>query len=237
MARTRLVSPNSQATTSTGLNYLLAEDNDNIRVPFAGGYGVKDHQAYIKQIESELHAHFKKYKRMGGTMKFNQYAPKFRKENYADGGRIGFAAGGSGRRAFLKLLAALTGGVAAAKSGILSLGGKEVGKKAVTETIKQSTGSGTPPPHFFKLVDKIRTMGDDITEKAATTERQKVTKYKDYELTEDVATGEQTIQKIKTDGPEYYDEQLAEEVYMNYKPGKGLADEGTQGIPADEYID
>jgi hypothetical protein len=53
MARTRLISPNNQATTSTGLNYLLAEDNDNIRVPFAGGYGVKDHQAYIKQIESE----------------------------------------------------------------------------------------------------------------------------------------------------------------------------------------
>jgi hypothetical protein len=34
MARTRLMSPGSQATTSTGLNYLLAEDNDNIRVPF-----------------------------------------------------------------------------------------------------------------------------------------------------------------------------------------------------------
>ena len=37
MARTRLMSPGAQATTSTGLNYLLAEDNDNIRVPFAGG--------------------------------------------------------------------------------------------------------------------------------------------------------------------------------------------------------
>ena len=37
MARTRLVSPDGQATTSTGLNYLLAEDNDNIRVPFAKG--------------------------------------------------------------------------------------------------------------------------------------------------------------------------------------------------------
>ena len=60
MARTRLVSPDGQATTSTGLNYLLAEDNDNIRVPFS--------------------------------------------------------AGGGGRRAFLKLLATLTGGVAAAKS-------------------------------------------------------------------------------------------------------------------------
>ena len=40
MARTRLVSPNSQATTSTGLNYLLAEDNDNIRVPFENGLKV-----------------------------------------------------------------------------------------------------------------------------------------------------------------------------------------------------
>jgi hypothetical protein len=67
MARTRLMAPNNQATTSTGLNYLLAEDNDNIRVPFS--------------------------------------------------------AGGGGRRAFLKLMAALTGGVAAAKTGILGLSG------------------------------------------------------------------------------------------------------------------
>ena len=33
-ARTRLMSPGNQATTSTGLNYLLAEDNDNMRIPF-----------------------------------------------------------------------------------------------------------------------------------------------------------------------------------------------------------
>jgi hypothetical protein len=37
MSRTRLMSPGAQATTSTGLNYLLAEDNDNLRIPFAGG--------------------------------------------------------------------------------------------------------------------------------------------------------------------------------------------------------
>jgi len=37
MARTRLLSPGSQGTTSTGLNYLLAEDNDNIRIPFSKG--------------------------------------------------------------------------------------------------------------------------------------------------------------------------------------------------------
>ena len=42
MARTRLVAPDSQATTSTGLNYLLAEDNDNIRVPFSKGKIAKE---------------------------------------------------------------------------------------------------------------------------------------------------------------------------------------------------
>ena len=135
MARTRLMSPGAQATTSTGLNYLLAEDNDNMRVPFAGGGDPK-------------------------------------------------------RRAFLKLLATLTGGAAAFKSGLLSLG--EGGtKKAVTETVKQAAGSGGQvPPYFFKLVNKIKTLGDDVTQTHAVKDRQKVTKYKDYELTEDVATGE-----------------------------------------------
>ena len=42
MARTRLISPGAQGTTSTGLNYLLAEDNDNIRVPFSKGKVAKE---------------------------------------------------------------------------------------------------------------------------------------------------------------------------------------------------
>jgi hypothetical protein len=37
MSRTRMLGPNTQATTSTGLNYLLGEDNDNTRVPFNDG--------------------------------------------------------------------------------------------------------------------------------------------------------------------------------------------------------
>jgi len=41
MARTRITAPGSQATTSTGLNYLLGEDNDNVRVPFNEGLSVK----------------------------------------------------------------------------------------------------------------------------------------------------------------------------------------------------
>ena len=41
-ARTRLMSPGAQATTSTGLNYLLAEDNDNMRIPFSKGKIAKE---------------------------------------------------------------------------------------------------------------------------------------------------------------------------------------------------
>ena len=180
MARTRLVSPDGQATTSTGLNYLLAEDNDNIRVPFAGG--------------------------------------------------------GMGRRAFLKLLASIGGGVAAAKSGILGLG-KGGGKQITKEVAKEvATGSGTVPPYFLNLVKKIKNLGDDAP-RLATKDREKVTTYKDYTLTEDVTTGEKTIQRMKVtdDGSEaYYGQPLTEETYMSYKPGQ--ADELTKGkTPPDEY--
>jgi hypothetical protein len=150
MARTRLVSPGSQATTSTGLNYLLAEDNDNIRVPFS--------------------------------------------------------AGGGGRRAFLKLMATLGGATAAAKSGILTLG-EGGAKKAVTETVKQSAGSGQPPPYFFRLVEKIKFMGDDTL---ASQDKAIAKKYKDYIMEEDFA-GNITIMKKGAD------DMYPEDVYMSYK--------------------
>jgi len=172
MARTRLMSPGAQATTSTGLNYLLAEDNDNMRIPFAGG--------------------------------------------------------GMGKREFLKLIAKLAGGAAAIKTGIIGLG-EGGAKKAVTETVKQSAGSGTPPPYFFKLVEKIKTMGDDVTVSSSTMPRQKVTRYKDFELTEDVATGSKEIKKIGIE-----DDMITKNEYMTYT--KGQADETTKGKkPADEY--
>ena len=176
MARTRLISPNNQATTSTGLNYLLAEDNDNIRVPFS--------------------------------------------------------AGGGGRRAFLKMLGLTGAGIAGAKTGILGLGGG-TGKKAVTEAVKQSAGSGQPPPYFFKLVEKIKTMGDDI---GATQDRTiaKSMKSKDgkseYILEEDVSTGSTIIKKINKES----DDMVTNVEIMQHS--KGQADELTKGKkPADSY--
>jgi len=50
MGRTRLSAPGSQATTSTGLNYLLGEDNDNVRVPFNEGLLVPPKKPYTEEM-------------------------------------------------------------------------------------------------------------------------------------------------------------------------------------------
>jgi len=156
-----------------------------------------------------------------------------RQEMRADGGRIGLKTGMT-KRAFLKLMGGAGAGIAALKSGLLGIG-KGAGKQVAKEVVEQGVRS-TPPPYFFKLAEKIKKMGDDVTAKTATTERQQIHRYKDFELTEDVATGELTIQRIKTDTDfQYYDETLAREDYMNYKPGAGQSDEA--GRVADEYIE
>jgi len=157
------------------------------------------------------------------------------KKAFADGGRIGLK-GGMNKRTFLKLMGSVGATIGAAKSGIFSGFGKGAGKTVAKEVAQQTTSS-MPPPYFFKLAEKIKKMGDDVTAKAATKDREVVTKYKDYELTEDLATGETTIKRIKMDTDAmYYDEMLAEDVYMNYKPGKGQADEVTPKV-ADEYTE
>ena len=162
---------------------------------------------------------------------------KAMEEGYADGGpaRQNFS---MGKRAFLKLLGSGFAGIAGLKSGLLGFGKKSAVKKAVTETVKQSAGSGYPPPYFLNLVSKIKNLGDEAP-RLATKDREKVTTYKDYTLTEDVTTGEQTIQRMKVldDGSEsYYGKPLTEETYMSYKPGKGQVDETMKGkTPPDEY--
>jgi len=107
------------------------------------------------------------------------------------GGRIGFKEGsGMSRRTFLKLL----GGLAS-----IPLVGKFLKPAAkVAKTAEVAKQSGVPA-YFPKLVEKIKLLGDDITDTAATAERQRVIDYKDYTLTEDISTGAITIDK-KTEG-------------------------------------
>ena len=151
MARTRLMSPGSQATTSTGLNYLLAEDNDNIRIPFSKG-------------------------------------------KLAD----------AARRKFMKAAGAGAAGLAALKTGLINLA-KDAGPKV--EAVKESVGG--VPDYFFRLVDKIRFMGDETL---ASQDKAIAKKYKDYVMEEDFA-GNITIVKS---GEDLQGNKL-EDVYMSYK--------------------
>ena len=151
---------------------------------------------------------------------------------FAEGGpaRQGFK---MGRRAFLGAMGSVGAGIAGLKAGIF--GG---GKKAVVKEVAKEVVTGGPPVHFLKLVAKIKSLGDDAP-RLAVKDKENVTTYKDYELTENVVTGEQTIQRMKVTDPEsasYYGQPLTEETYMSYRPGKSLADETTKGknIP-DEY--
>jgi len=134
------------------------------------------------------------------------------------------------RRDFLKATGA-GGAVVLAK--MLGFGDELATTTKVAEKVAKDTAGGTyPPPYFFKLVEKIRFMGDDITERAATQDRQVVKKYKDYEMTEDAATGEIVITK-RNEGVFYDQDGILSEEYIVYKPG--IADEITKSTPSPEY--
>jgi len=76
-------------------------------------------------------------------------------------------------------------------------------------------------------------MGDDVTEKAATQEREIVKRYKDYEMTEDIGTGNIVIKK-RNEGSFYDQDGIISDEYIVYKPGQ--ADELTKGKkPPPEY--
>ena len=160
-----------------------------------------------------------------------------RGEPKAEGGRIGYKDGPDqpGRRKFMKIM----GGLAA-----LPIVGKffKAGKvaapaaQAVKETVQQA------PNYFFELADKIRRLGKES--KVAPQERVREINYKgkdgsEYTLTEDLTTGDMQITK-DTPGMAYSDEVGGYDVIenrsvMEYKSGKGMADETTGGKVADEY--
>jgi hypothetical protein len=346
MARNMQLAPNSMATTSTGLNYLLGEDNDTVRVPYNKGNMVLPKPKPAQSPLVELSKIYKTYEEaMPGvskdTQQFlqNDFIQKLQnakisqeefmtykmQNNFADGGRIGYDQGGSsqpmgpefstndpksalkeiikrfipvkdygiplignsqlmfngldnvqaggqsdlfggelnyglkksltddkfgvgfeftksfaeggparqnfkmGRRAFLGLMGSVGAGIAGLKSGIVNFT-KGGGKKVATEVAKEAA-TGGPPPYFFKLVDKIRKLGDNVTETGAIAERQSVKQYKNFTLTEDTTTGRIEIQKVKTDageefGYDNFGNGLTEEVYMGYSPNETIIVKG-----------
>jgi len=163
------------------------------------------------------------------------------KYRYADGGiaglRPGYAGGtlvDKGRRGFLKLLGVTAGGVAALKTGLVKLLGKDSGavsKKVIDEVIVD--GSTGAPSWLQPLVNKALREGTDKTKNLAYKDAQTVkrldTPTGNVDVYYDVRTGEVEIDYIGGNTA------LGESVQMRYTPG--IADEGTGagGRPADEF--
>ena len=165
-------------------------------------------------------------------------------EDFAEGGVAGMLGERQnfkmGRRAFLKMLAGTGAGIAGLKTGITGLGGKKVATEVATEAVK-SAGSSAPPPYFFRLVEKIKFMGD---KRKTPSYKERVDEYtyrgkdgSDYELIEDLDTGDIQITKDKTGVGTYGDKSfdtIEDRTEMVFKKGK--ADETTKGKkPPDEY--
>ena len=166
------------------------------------------------------------------------------KQMVAEGGRIGLKAGMT-KRAFLKLMGTGAAGIAALKSGLLGLGKGTATKQVVKEVADQGIRS-TPPPYFFELANKIKTLGKP--DKVTYADRVEIHRYTgkngdEYELIEDLNTGDMKIQKDKMGGATYGDESfdvIDDRTVLEYRKGEvGVKDEGmdTQKTfkEADEY--
>ena len=96
------------------------------------------------------------------------------------------------------------------------------------------------PAYFPKLVEKIKLLGDDITPIAATKERQVVTKYKDYEMTEDLTTGAIEIEKTNMGtgimGDEVYEGVKSKEL-IEFKPPETIIGKNNKPVKVPAQYD
>ena len=160
------------------------------------------------------------------------------------GGRIGLKTGMT-KRAFLKLMGGVGAGIAGLKSGLLGIGKGAATKQVAKEAVEQGMRS-TPPPYFFELANKIKTLGKP--DKVTYADRVEIHRYTgkngdEYELIEDLNTGDMRIQKDKIGGANFGDksyEVIDDRTVLEYRKGEvNVKDEGleTQSSfkAADEY--
>jgi len=182
---------------------------------------------------------------LGKKLKGNESADELiqilnRQEMRADGGRIGLKTGMT-KRAFLKLMGGAGAGIAALKSGLLGFGKGKATKEVAKEVFQKSTT--TPPPYFFELANKIKTLGKP--DKVTYADRVEIHRYTgkngdEFELIEDLNTGDMRIQKDKMGGANFGDESyevIDDRTVLEYKKGDADIDVETgKGYrSADEY--
>ena len=275
-SRQRVLQPGGQMTTSTGLNYLLGED-DNNRIPFNDGLLVPKEKPRALMMLDKLNskaalntlgprfmfdmvAKYATEAKEKGDISERQYMeimqPFFGKggetltrkideereylDKYADGGRIGFAGGGMGRRGFLRLLGGTVGGIAAMKAGIVKLLGGPTTKKSIAKGITIPKTGGMPD-WFEPLVNKVIREGEDVTKQFATKERE-IVYSKNLEtnpkLKDASGADEVVVYQDLDDGAikvEYHSADNLAEGPVELKFTPGMADETTKGKPPDEF--
>ena len=119
--------------------------------------------------------------------------------------------------------------------------GTKVAQKAAPEII---TKGGTPK-YFFDFVNLIKTKGDDITETAATVERQKVYDYNGYTMYEDMTTGKISIRKDTEGGATYsigdgeYEtvDGIIRKEEINYEPSETILNEKGKPVKVPDQYD
>jgi hypothetical protein len=210
-----------------------------VNVGFSIPFGEREKRAFNYTTNNPEEA-FDMYKDTDGF----KYEPNVNVERmppriFADGGIAGLRQGynkgnivDKGRRGFLKLLGVTAGGVAALKTGLVKLLGKDSGaisKKVIDEVI---IDGGTGAPAWLQpLVNKALREGTDKTKNLAYKDAQTVkrldTPTGQVDVYYDVRTGEVEIDYIGGNTA------LGESVNMRYTPG--IADEGTKGKPADTF--
>jgi hypothetical protein len=164
---------------------------------------------------------------------FLNYIDDLVDNDFATGGRVGYAAGGIDkmRRAFLKALGAGAATVGAAKTGLLKLGTKQAAKEAIT------TPSLPGKPEWFdSLVNKVIQEGTDVTKKFAFKDRQTVHRKALNEAEEvivyrDLDTGAIDVQYGPAGNRASNDPEV---INFEYRPGQ--MEEGVKGKTPDEFV-
>jgi hypothetical protein len=118
----------------------------------------------------------------------NRFRNKPDPDDFADGGRAGFMAGGMGRRAFLKLMGGAGAGIAGLKAGLINIfKPRSQAVTEVVETVAKSDAMGMPE-HFMPLVNKIMKEGK-LTKESDRIQTYKHPTRKDIELDYELDTG------------------------------------------------
>ena len=169
----------------------------------------------LQKVEDEIKAAIEAANKRAAKKLREKKKKKDDPEKKADGGRIGLKKG-MDRRTFMKIMGGLT--------TLPILGKFFKGAEVAAPVAKKAVEvAGQAPSYFFDLVAKIKMLGKPGISIGP---RQNTMNYKNYELMEDVSTGDIRVTKQKGDPDFGYEEEV-----MEYRKGQRTED----GMIPDEY--